>query len=153
MIERVPRTKLSKKIDIMQPITIDMLGNDNDPCFGKHFDGKNTACKRCGDSEICLAAMGQNNHKKRNKVEKEATYLDLEEKDQDIPIERIQEFLEDKLKKGPKKYSVMRSEVNKAFFSGKASKDEITHYFKSLLSQSITIRKFKKDEVSYLKLK
>ena len=153
MIERVPRTKLSKKIDIMQPITIDMLGNDNDPCFGKFFDGKNPSCKRCGDSEICLAAMGQNNHKKRNKVEKEATYLDLEEKNQDIPIERIQEFLEGKLKKGPKKYSAMRKAVNEAFFDGKATKEEITHYFQSLLSQSIVIRKFKKDEVSYLKLK
>lgn len=153
MIERKPRTKLSKKIDIMQPITIDMLGNDNDPCFGKHFDGKNSACKRCGDSEICLAAMGQKTHKKRDKLEKESTYLDLEEKTQDIPIERIQEFLEKFLKDKPKKYSSAKKQVNDKFFAGKATKEELTHYFQTLLSQSITIRKFKKDDVSYLKLK
>lgn len=72
---------MSKNLDVLKPITIEMLGTAEDPCFGKFQDPKCAECQRCGDSEICAIMMQQNNHLKRAKIEAEGTFKDLEEKD------------------------------------------------------------------------
>jgi hypothetical protein len=79
-IKRKPRTKLIKKMDITKPITLEMLGSSEDPCFGKLHDSREPACQRCGDNEICAIAMGQLNHLKRAEVEANQKFKDLEEK-------------------------------------------------------------------------
>lgn len=80
-IKRKPRTKLSKTMDTLKPITLEMLGTADDPCFGKHQDPRTPECLRCGDSELCAIMMAQNNHIKRAKIEAEGKFKDLEEKD------------------------------------------------------------------------
>lgn len=72
---------MSKTIDVLQPVTIDMLGTNDDPCFGKHQDPKCEECQRCGDSELCAIMMQQNNHIKRAEIEAAGNFKDLEEKD------------------------------------------------------------------------
>lgn len=78
-ITRKPRKKLSKIMDTLKPITIDMLGTEEDPCFGKHLNPKAPECQRCGDSEICAIAMQQRLQIKRAEVEKNGNFKDLEE--------------------------------------------------------------------------
>lgn len=80
-IKRKARNKMSKIHDTLKPITLEMLGTEDDPCFGKHLDPKNETCARCGDCEICAIVMQQNNHLKRAEVESKGTFKDLEEKD------------------------------------------------------------------------
>lgn len=153
-MERVPRTKLSKKLDIMQPITIDMLGNEDDPCFGKHFDGKNSACRRCGDSELCLIAQGQKTSKKRDKIEKDQTFLDLNENLENPPLERIQDYWVEEVKSKPKKLKVLLKKTNDKFFNGKSTKETLMSIALKILAQSLLVRKFKgEDGKSYIKLK
>lgn len=67
----------------MKPIDISILGTDDDPCFGKHYDLKAEECQRCGDHEFCSIAMAQNLHKTRNEIEGKSDFLDV--------IEEVQE--------------------------------------------------------------
>lgn len=80
-MKRKPRNKMSKTIDVLKPVTLDMLGTEDDPCFGKLFEPKAEECSRCGDCELCAIMMQQNNHINRAKIEAEGTFKDLEEKD------------------------------------------------------------------------
>lgn len=75
--DRVPRNK-TEDIDLMEPIDITQFGTDQDPCFGKEYNLSTPECKRCGDSELCAIVMGQNNHIKREKIEAEGRFKDLE---------------------------------------------------------------------------
>lgn len=77
--KRKSRTRLIKQFDITEPIDLSIIGTAEDPCFGKLYDPQASECKRCGDSEICAIAMGQNNHLKRALVEAEKNFKDLEE--------------------------------------------------------------------------
>jgi hypothetical protein len=80
--ERVARKKLAKQnFDLTVPITLEQLGNEEDPCFGKLYDPRTPECKRCGDSELCAIALSQHNHIKRLKVEKKVALKDVEEGD------------------------------------------------------------------------
>lgn len=83
-IQRKARNKMSKKIDILKPVTLDMLGTEEDPCFGKFNDPKSPECSRCGDCELCAIVMQQNLHLKRAKIEAESKFKDLEEKDMQL---------------------------------------------------------------------
>ena len=77
---RKPRSKIIKtKPDLGIPIPMELLGTDEDPCFGKLFDPRVDECKRCGDSEICAIAMGQKNHLLRKGIEEDKAFKDLEE--------------------------------------------------------------------------
>jgi hypothetical protein len=81
-IKRKPRNKIMKtKPDLSIPISIELLGGDDDPCFGKYFDPRASECQRCGDSEICAIAMGQRNHVLRDSIESKKSFKDLEELD------------------------------------------------------------------------
>lgn len=79
-VKRKPRGKFNKKMDITKPITLEMLGTANDPCFGKHYDPRTSECQRCGDCEFCAIAMGQISHMTRKELEKKNAYKDIEEK-------------------------------------------------------------------------
>lgn len=78
--KRKHRNKIMKtKPDLNIPINIEILGTDDDPCFAKLFDPREDECKRCGDAEICVIAMGQKNHIARLQMEKKGNFKDLEE--------------------------------------------------------------------------
>lgn len=79
--QRKARNKLSKELDTAVPIPLEKIGSNDDPCFGKLNDPRNSTCQRCGDIEICAIAMGQLNHMKRKLVEEKQHFKDIEEKD------------------------------------------------------------------------
>lgn len=92
MATRKPRKKLSKKLDLVSPvsnITLEQLGTADDPCFGKLFDPKTDECSRCGDSEICAIRMMQNNTLKRASVEGKSKFKDIEEKNDPLKADPI----------------------------------------------------------------
>ena len=69
---------MSKKVDLLTPVTIEQLGTKNDPCFGKHYSISAPECQRCGDCELCAIVQMQKNTVARAKEEKENSYKDLE---------------------------------------------------------------------------
>lgn len=80
-IKRKPRNKMSKTVDILRPINLNIIGSADDPCFGRFNEPKCEACSRCGDAEICAIVMQQKNALKRGEVEESSTFKDMEEKD------------------------------------------------------------------------
>lgn len=69
---------MSKKVDLLKPVTIEQLGTKDDPCFGKHYSISAPECQRCGDCELCAIVVGQKNHIKRAKEEKKGAFKDTE---------------------------------------------------------------------------
>lgn len=80
-MERKPRNKQQKQLDLLYPIDITKLGSQEDPCFGKHFLPSCSECQRCGDAELCQIVISQKLHTKRGKIEKEGKFKDMEEKE------------------------------------------------------------------------
>lgn len=64
--------------NIFKPITLDMIGTNGDPCFGKHYDLSTSECKSCGDSELCAIKFASKVGKTRKKLEDENEYKDLD---------------------------------------------------------------------------
>lgn len=88
--KRKPRQTDQTEVDFTKPIIgIEKFGTANDPCFGKLYDPRTDECSRCGDCELCSIALGQMNHKLRDKTEAENAYKDIEEtkiKSKDDPM-------------------------------------------------------------------
>lgn len=143
---REPRKDLVKKVDLMKPITIDQLGTEDDPCFGKLYDITTSECQRCGDCELCSIVMGQKNHLAREKEHKKGSFKDLEE----IPVvdkkeiqkkirARVVELVKDAGKKGipyDKVFDDVKGSYSKFGFSvkrlhsiikGTIEKKQLTH--------------------------
>lgn len=76
---REPRKDLINTVNLLRPLDMNLIGSDNDPCFGKLYDPKAPECKKCGDFEVCAMVFGQNNHKLRAIEEKKGNFLDMEE--------------------------------------------------------------------------
>lgn len=97
--KRKPRKDIVKKVDMLKPLNkIDILkfGTDDDPCFGKHFDLMEDACRRCGDSTLCQIVTNQKTVKLREEVESENRFKDLE-LDDDKAITLIKKLKKRKL--------------------------------------------------------
>ncbi len=78
--ERKSRTKLSKDtdIDIMKPISLELIGTADDPCFGKLNDPNADECNRCGDCELCAIVQSQKLHVKRKEIEDKQPFKDIQ---------------------------------------------------------------------------
>jgi hypothetical protein len=79
--KRKPRKDIVKKVDLLKPLSsIDILkfGTDEDPCFGKLFDLTEDPCRRCGDSTLCQIVSNQKTVAKREEVESNNRFKDLE---------------------------------------------------------------------------
>lgn len=72
------------KQPLFKPITIDMIGTSDDPCFGIGYDLSTRECKSCGDSELCSIQFAQKLGKTRKKLEEEKQFKDL-----DILIDKV----------------------------------------------------------------
>lgn len=78
--KRKPRKDLTKQdLDILVPLDLDIIGGEDDPCFGKLNDPGNATCRLCGDFEYCAMVMANKNHFKRAKLHEEGSYKDIEE--------------------------------------------------------------------------
>lgn len=69
---------MAKGNKLLKPISLESIGSDNDPCFGKNYDLTTEECKLCGDSELCCIRFAANQGKTRKQLEKENDYKDLE---------------------------------------------------------------------------
>lgn len=78
------------KVDLSKPL-IEVLGTEDDPCFGHHLV-TDSNCKKCGDSEVCAIITAQKLNAERKKLSKKNTFRDDEEeqimKDRDKKIAR-----------------------------------------------------------------
>ena len=145
-VKRKTRDKLSKKIsDFTNPITLAELGTDNDPCFGKHFDPKSDFCKRCGDSELCVIKMGQLNHTKRAKLEKEHDYRDTVEIDPLVDAKKkARKRMVELIKSVSPDKEFLINEVYTIYFVHKVTKPMINRILNKLVeSGKVTITKNK----------
>jgi len=78
--KRKPQNKIKLTEDErLQPIDVEIFGSPNDPCFGKLFDLSTPECKRCGDSDICAIVSSQKLKVKREVIESNNRFKDLED--------------------------------------------------------------------------
>jgi TPP-dependent pyruvate/acetoin dehydrogenase alpha subunit len=96
---RKPKEKTDlKKYDLSKPL-IEIIGSDEDPCFGDHLP-TDSACKRCGDVELCSIVTAQKLRAERTKLSKTNTYRDEEDEDlmvkRDRRIKKLLEIWQDK---------------------------------------------------------
>ena len=72
------KKKKKIKLDPLVPASLDMIGGENDVCFGREYDLSTDECKQCGDSELCAIKFAAELGKTRKQLEQENNYKDLE---------------------------------------------------------------------------
>lgn len=78
--KRKARNKIDKeRIDFFKPVDIFALGGENDPCFGTQYSLSASECGRCGDSELCVIKMMQNQKQVREKIDDKNHFKDSED--------------------------------------------------------------------------
>lgn len=98
--------------DILNPITtsVDVLGTDKDPCFGKHYDLTTKECKICGDSELCAICFAQSLNKTRAEIEKESHFKDLENL---IDVKGVKKYMRSLIRKDLSRKEILTKSINK----------------------------------------
>lgn len=66
------------KQDPLVPFSLENLGTNGDPCFGKAYDLTTKECKICGDSELCAFKMSQELNITRKELEEKNKYKDID---------------------------------------------------------------------------
>lgn len=118
MAKRKARKKIVKKVDTLVPLDpVDILafGTEDDPCFGKHHDLTTDECKRCGDCTLCQIVFNQKTEKKRDKIEKENRFKDLELVDLDKALVLIKKLK----KRGTEKEKIISKLMRRFRYSKK----------------------------------
>lgn len=67
-----------EKHDPLTPFSLDEIGTNGDPCFGKAYDLSTKECKLCGDSELCAIKMSQTLNVTRKELDEKNQYKDLD---------------------------------------------------------------------------
>lgn len=109
---------------ILKPISLEDIGSNGDPCFGKSYDLSTKECKMCGDSELCAMVFAQNMNTTREGLEKEKHFKDM---DVLIDIAGAKKFMrklkrdnyikKDILDKSMEKFSMTRQEARDIYKS------------------------------------
>lgn len=157
-VKRRPRRKLIKFMSLEKPITLEQLGTQDDPCFGKHYDPRTAECSRCGDSELCAIALGQLNKASRSKIEKKSRFKDLEELEiqstkspKEIRKEikaRVYELVRGAGKKGINKKEVI-DDLFRVYMKDSYDQVKLGKILKKIVSKSIKISENKKSLLWY----
>lgn len=120
MAKRKSRKDIVKKVDTTKPLTpieLTKLGTEDDPCFGKHFDLTADECKICGDCNVCSIVFNATTEKKRDKVEKEHRFKDLElegkKKDKHLKETKESKLVKRLLEKGMPTIKIVKRLVSK----------------------------------------
>lgn len=145
------KSRERQEVDIMKPITIELFGSEDDPCFGKHHDPAVKECKSCGDQELCAIVQAQRMHKVRDTEVKKYPVKDLEEPNMDL--KSIEQFVLTNLKKGPRSFEELWKEGYK-FFSKyeKVNKDKAKEMFLNYCKRSVKLKRIMKNGKKFLKL-
>lgn len=122
--ERKSRSKINKTdFNLLKPLDLLKLGNNEDPCFGKYHDLLTTECRMCGDSEFCSVMMAQNMKLKILEREVEQSFKDIHEAEliKNQKVIDAKKLIKDCREKGFK-----RSKIIEAVWTGiKLPKEEI----------------------------
>lgn len=113
------------KVDIMKPLSVNDIGTNGDPCFGKEYDLSTNECKMCGDSELCAIVFAQTMNKTRGKLEKEQHFKDM---DVLIDIQAVKKFMR-KLKRSGSGKKVILDEAQAKF---EISREDVRDIYRSL---------------------
>jgi len=151
-MERKPR-KQTKHLDFMKPISMEIFGTNDDPCFGKHYSTKASECNMCGDSEACFIMMSQKQNVKRAEIESKESFKDLEETF--FNSTELEKYILKKLKKYntlllTKVYSMVNNRYNSL---KQVSKKEVKSAVIKVAKSSKSISIFKKEGIRSIKLK
>lgn len=79
MSKRKAREDKINQVDLLKPLNVFDLGGKRDPCFGKLNDPTHPVCRRCGDCEVCAVVQGQKGHAKRDEINENSNFKDIEE--------------------------------------------------------------------------
>jgi len=153
-----PKRKKRKKINMsevnfMKPITIEMFGSGDDPCFGMHHSVDSKVCGQCGDAEICMIISAQYQSKVRLELESKGNFKDLEEVS--IDMEELQKYIIELLE-GKNKMNLkgLHRKVCKKFDpTNLLKKPEITKLIQKAVKDSSKLKVKKVDDKIYIKLK
>lgn len=104
-MQREPRNSNVKPGKFFKPLDVLRYGSEDDPCFGKLYEPMNEVCRLCGDIELCGIAFSGNLKKNRENLEKEKSFLDLEEIGTN---EKVLEFMKKRLQKGKLRNDILR---------------------------------------------
>lgn len=108
------------EIDFSKPLDISLndIGSNKDPCFGKVYDLSTEECRACGDSELCAVVMGQNLHLTRKQLNEKSSFKDM---DVLYDIDSIRKYMrslkrngvirKDIIKKSREKFSLPKSDI------------------------------------------
>ena len=132
-------------VDTTQPLgyqdVLEIIGTENDPCFGKLHDTTATDCQRCGDNELCRIVQAQLNAVKREKLEEDGQrFMDTEVdaiKPQ-LDADRVESFILGKLgNRGSKvRYSSILRAVWDEFDPNELlTKEEVRDVIKGLIKK------------------
>lgn len=97
----------------LHPFDASKFGSEDDPCFAKLYDLSAMECQECGDIEVCAIAFANNQHIRRELIEKDTKFKDLEESEV-LLIKRIKEYAS-KLEGKGKTPTVIRIKVANKF--------------------------------------
>ncbi len=115
------------KIDILKPLSVEDIGTNGDPCFGKAYDLTTKECKLCGDSELCAIVFAQGLNKTRDQLEKENRYKDL---DVLIDIEAVKKYMRAKKRAG----SIKKDIIDKSMAKFEISRQDARDIYRTLKS-------------------
>ena len=93
-----------EKHDPLTPFSLEEIGSNGDPCFGKAYDLKTKECKLCGDSELCAIKMSQLLNVTRKELEEKNKYKDL---DMLEDIAGIKKYIRGQIRKGKERKEIV----------------------------------------------
>ncbi len=155
MEKRKPHKKATK-VDLMKPIDLTIIGTEDDPCFGKSYDGRAKECQACGDSELCLVFQGQKNHKEREAIEKKSSFKDIDPTEFKPDTHSIYKFITEELMVGKSKVlvnSASKKVITKFNLKGDMSLKEVRVLVKKIAKQAVDLKVVIINEKRYLKTK
>ena len=133
-MKRKPRKEESKKDhNMMEPLDINKIGNENDPCFGRFHDPTTQECGMCGDSEICSIVKSQKLHLKRKLIEDKKEFKDIQ--NHTLTWKQLSRYLRKLLTKDPStnNLSILKHKAIKKLNIHESDFDKV---FKILISKS-----------------
>lgn len=125
---REKKTKLVvlENTPILKPLSLEAIGSNDDPCFGKGYDLSTKECKMCGDSELCAIVFAQTMNKTRSDIEKEQHFKDM---DVLMDVNSIKKLMRNEKRKG----TIKKDILDKAQEKFKISREDSRAIYRTLL--------------------
>lgn len=113
------------KHDPLTPLSLDQIGTNGDPCFGKGYDLTTKECKICGDSELCAFKMSQELHITRKELEEKNHYKDVDSLED---VKGMKKYIRGLKRKGLKRKEI----IEKTSMKFESPKEIVRQIYKEL---------------------